>query len=162
MDINLQNDDDCKSVDDLLDTCFGKDRYKKAAYRLRDGVGPVDTLSFVMRSNGILAATLRFWPAVIGGRDGLLLGPIAVSPELQGQGHGISLMRYGLERAKLLGHERVILVGDESYYSKVGFRRDLALNIAIKGQDDESRILGLELREGSLRGLRGTLEKETT
>lgn len=160
--INLQNDGDDESIGNLLDICFGKDRYSKAAYGLRDGVDPIANLSFVMNSDDHLVATLRFWPAIVDEFDVLLLGPIAVSPELQGQGHGIALMRFGLERAKLLGHKRVILVGDESYYNKVGFRRDLAYNISIKGQVDENRILGLELLKGCLGGISGCLEKKTT
>jgi len=162
MDINLQQYCDNESVENLLDTCFGKDRHKKAAYGLRDGVDAITNLSFTMKSEDVVIGTLRFWSVVVDGVDALLLGPIAVSPKLQGQGYGITLMRHGLECAKQLGHERVILVGDEAYYNKVGFCRELVLNITIEGQVDESRILGLELRTGAFNDINGRLEKRTT
>ncbi len=149
MDIVLQQDEDNLAVEELLDLAFGKDRYKKAAYAFRRGVDPVAALSFVIKGKDELIATLRFWPVFVGSHDALMLGPIAVKPELQGHGHGIRLMKHGLQKAREMGYTRVILVGDEQYYGRLGFNRDCVRDITMKGQDDVSRLLGLELLSGS-------------
>lgn len=160
MDIKFERKNDKEEVEALLDLAFGKDRFKKAAYALREGVDPIAELSFVIRDDEKLIASLRFWPAQINGLKVLLLGPIAVLPELQGKGYGIGLMKHGLAEAKKLGYERVVLVGDEAYYRRVGFSRDLARYITMDGQKDESRILGHELVEGALNNVKGMILKE--
>lgn len=159
MDISLQRQSDIPKVEALLDIAFGSDRFLKAAYALREGVEAIEDLSFVIKEKAALIATLRFWQIKAGGEDALLLGPIAVLPKLQGQGYGVGLMRYGLEQAKILGHSRVILVGDESYYAKLNFSRKCAQKIRMPGQDDESRLLALELIDGSFIGVSGILSK---
>lgn len=159
MDITLQRQLDIPKVEALLDITFGSDRRLKAAYALREGVEAIVDLSFVIRKQDELVATLRFWPIKAGGEDALLLGPIAVLPKIQGQGYGVGLMRYGLEHAKILGHSRVVLVGDESYYAKLNFSRKCAQYIHMPGQDDESRLLALELIKGSFIGVSGILSK---
>jgi predicted N-acetyltransferase YhbS len=159
MDIILQNETDAQDVEVLLDLAFGPNRHEKPAYAYRENVPAIKELSFVIYEDGHIIATLRFWPVKIGGKDCLLLGPIAVLPNLQGKGYGIALMKHGLAKAKELGHTRVILVGDEPYYSRVGFSRDIARNITIKGQKDESRILAHELLNGSFRNVFGEMTK---
>lgn len=157
--IELQQGSDKVAVEDLLDLTFGKDRFDKAAYSLREGVEAIDDLSFVVRRDGDVIATLRFWPVVIEDADALLLGPIAVLPELQGQGYGINLMKHGLSKAKELGHSRVILVGDEPYYKKIGFSREMALSLSMEGQADESRLLACALSQGAFDGVKGLISK---
>ena len=104
-----------------------------------------------------LAGSIAFWPLVIGeaGTPALLLGPLAVHPERQNRGVGLALMREGLARAKAMGHALVILVGDEPYYARVGFRklpRDLLI---MPGPNNPDRFLYLELVPGALAGMSG-------
>lgn len=160
--IELQKQEDIKDVETLLDLAFGEDRFSKAAYGLRDGIEPLYDLSFIIRDKGEIIATLRFWPIKIKENPALLLGPIAIKPELQGLGYGIALMKHGLKQAKTLGHSRVILVGDEAYYKRVGFSRNLAVNISMTGQDEEHRILAKELTEGAYDGVKGLIQKDYT
>jgi len=157
--IDLQHKSDETDVEKLLDLAFGPDRHSKAAYSFREGVPAIGDLSFVIRDGGKLIATLQFWPVQIKGQDVLLLGPIAVEPELQGKGYGIGLMRHGLERAKMLGYKRIVLVGDEPYYARLGFSRQMADNFTMEGQKDLSRLLALELEPGAFSGLAGAIEK---
>ena len=159
MDIDLQKYSDKDEVEALLDASFGENRYKKAAYNLRNGVVAINELSFIIRKDNNLIATLRFWPVIVQNHNLLLLGPIAVLPSLQGKGYGITMMEYGLKQAKKLGHKRVVLVGDESYYSRLGFSRKCAESIIMPGQNDESRLLALELVAGSFSGIKGILSK---
>ncbi len=161
--ITLQEDSDLEAIEELLDDAFGVDRHRKTAYRLREGVSPLPELCFVIRDGGKLMATLRFWPVRIRSDRGkvwpaLLLGPIAVRQGHQGRGYGIALMQHGLIRAKELGHERVILVGDEEYYRRVGFSRDLARGVKMPGPVDDRRLLARELVPGAMNGVEGLME----
>lgn len=162
MDVVKEEPRHAAAIDSLLEEGFGPDRYRKTVYRLRDGVAPVADLCLVAEAeDGTLRGTLRFWPVDIvddeaGERvPALLLGPIAVSGGLRKTGVGSLLMRAGLEKARELGHRAVLLVGDESYYSRFGFSRVLAERLALPGPVELDRFLALELDEGALDGVSG-------
>ncbi len=149
---------DHNAIEHLLDLSFGSDRHTKTSYRLREGNVPVPGLSLVVRDSGIgIAGTISFWPLAIGTRQSpaLLLGPLAVHPDRQGLGIGLKLMREGLARAKAQGHSLVLLVGDEPYYAKVGFKKLIAGLVSLPGPVDPDRFLYLELQPGGLAGVSG-------
>ncbi len=158
MEIELQQKHDTQAVENLLDMAFGKDRFSKATYGLREGVDALSELSFVMRDQNKLVASLRFWPILIGKNPALLLGPIAVITEYQGQGHGLKLMKEGLDVAKSLGHLRVVLVGDEVFYKRAGFERSLATRLIFPKQKDQNRILACELKSGAFKNIAGKIQ----
>ena len=64
-------------------------------------------------------------------------------------------MREGLARARALGFRLVLLVGDEPYYARVGFRRLPDGLVTLPGPVDPSRFLYLELVPGALDGVSG-------
>lgn len=156
---------DREEIEQLLDLSFGADRLQKTTYRLREGVPPVQELCYVLRENGVLRASIAFWPVEIRSGEGgaptpaLLLGPLAVDPRLRGQGLGLRLMTLGLERARELGHRIVILVGDLPYYGRFGFRRAAPGQLIFPGPVDEDRILMQELVPDVLEGVSGYVEK---
>ena len=149
---------DHDAIEHLLDLAFGSDRRSKTSYRLREGNAAVPGLSLVTRDAGVgVSGTISFWPLAIGEKQSpaLLLGPLAVHPDRQGLGLGLALMREGLARARAQGHGLVLLVGDEPYYSKVGFRRLPDGLIALPGPVAPERFLSLELKPGALAGVSG-------
>lgn len=144
---------DHAATENLLDLTFGLSRWAKTSYRLREGNTAIDGLSLVSREAGFgLTGAISFWPLKIGtaGTDALLLGPLAVHPDRQNIGIGRALMRTGLDKAKALGHRLVILVGDEPYYARVGFRRVPYDQLEMPGPVDPDRLLFLELADGAL------------
>ncbi len=160
--IEAQQPTDEAEIEQLLDRAFGPDRLEKTAYRLRQGVDPVHPLSFLVRINGRIVGTIRFWPIVVAAKDGrrveaLLLGPLAVDPDFEGQGIGQALMRHGLQVAHDLGHRVVILVGDYDYYAKVGFYRMAQGQLTMPGPVDPDRLLILDLVPGSMDGVVGDI-----
>ena len=145
-------------VEHLLDLSFGSGRQSKTSYRLREGNVAVPGLSLVTRDPGVgISGTISFWPLAIGAQESpaLLLGPLAVHPDRQKHGIGLMLMREGLARARAQGHALVLLVGDEPYYSKVGFRKLPEGLISLPGPVDPKRFLFLELKPGALEGVSG-------
>ena len=149
---------DHDAIEHLLDLSFGSDRHSKTSYRLREGNAAVPGLSLVTRDPGVgISGTISFWPLAVGekGSPALLLGPLAVHPDRQGLGIGLTLMREGLARAKAQAHGLVLLVGDEPYYAKVGFRRLPKDLISMPGPVNPDRFLYLELKPGALDGVSG-------
>lgn len=141
----------------LLDRCFGERRTAKSSERLREGRLPADGLALTAERDGAVVATIRLWHVDAGGRPALLLGPLAVSPDLQGEGLGKIMMREALWRAACHGHGAVLLVGDAPYYERFGFSSALTRDLAMPGPVERERFLGIELREGALAGAAGTL-----
>ena len=140
----------------LLDRCFGPDRFVKTCERLREGRVPAIGLSLVVTSDDGLAATVRLWNVSAGrSRPALMLGPLAVDPDLQGIGVGSTLVRDALGRAHTAGHGAVLLVGDAPYYARFGFTADATDGLWLPGPVERERFLGLELRPGALEGARG-------
>jgi predicted N-acetyltransferase YhbS len=145
-------------LENLLDQVFGLDRRTKTSYRLREREKPVETLSLVAVEPGTgLVGAISFWRLFIGDRGipALLLGPLAVSPQRQGIGIGRALMTMGLAKAKVLGHGLVLLVGDEPYYGRLGFRRVPEGQLTLPGPVDPARLLYLELQPRALSKARG-------
>lgn len=150
---------DGAAVELLVDQCFGPGRYAKTAYRFREGVAPVAALSFVARYGDRLCGSLRFWPIGIGGVPGLLLGPLAVDQSLRSKGIGVGLMILALATAAREGHRAVMLVGDEPYYARAGFRKAPAGRFIFPGPVDPARLLIRELVPGALDQASGAIAK---
>lgn len=141
----------------LLDRCLGERRTLKSSERLREGRQPAEGLALTAERDGTVVATLRLWHVESDGKPALLLGPLAVAPELQGEGLGKAMMREAIWRAACRGHGAILLVGDAPYYERFGFSAAPMADLAMPGPVERERFLGLELREGALAGARGVL-----
>lgn len=149
--------EDAASIEKLHDLAFGPGRFARTAWRMREGVPAIAALSFVAWADGRLIGSVRFAAVALGGQKGLMLGPLVVDPAWKGRGAGLRLMQVSLEAARDLGHGWVILVGDEPYYARAGFKRVAAGRIRLPGPVDPNRLLMLELRANALDGLSGML-----
>ncbi len=154
--LRLERPDDVGTINDLHATLFGPERFRRAAYVLREGVDPLPDLSFVaVGQDETVAASVRMTPIVIGECPALILGPLVVTPAFRGRGAGRALVRLGLAHAWAAGHEAVLLVGDLPYYAPLGFvhlGRDV---ITLPAPVDPDRVLVCGLRERALTGLCG-------
>lgn len=151
---------DAAFIEAMLDASFGIGRRVKTSYRLREREEAAEGLSFVTRdAAGVLVGAISFWHLRIG-RDrvpALLLGPLAVHPDHQGQGIGLALMKHGLDAARAMGHGLVILVGDAPYYARVGFEPVPQGQMMMPGPVDLRRLLALELKPGQLAAAHGLI-----
>ncbi|TJV26313.1 MAG: N-acetyltransferase [Mesorhizobium sp.] len=145
----------------LLDRAMGPKRRKKSSEKLRRGRRPSEGLAFVARdASGGVAGTVRLWDVRLGegGAAALLLGPLAVDPSLKNAGIGSALMRHAIAEAARLGHAAILLVGDAPYYARFGFSAEKTGSLAMPGPYERHRLLALELVEGALDGVHGTLK----
>ena len=145
MELSRETEADRWEVEALFDLCFAPGRTVLSSYRLRDDVPPARDLCLVARGRaGEVAGAIRFWPVRIAGArvvDAMLLGPIAVHPTRQGEGLGAFLIQSGLDRAAVAGVERVLLVGDASYYMRFGFR--VLPDVVMPPPTNPDRVLGI-------------------
>lgn len=150
----------------LFDLAFAPGRANLSSYRLRVGVDPVAALCLIAKDefNAVVGA-IRYWPIRIGEEDAefqaeaLLLGPVAVHPTRQSEGLGSRLILDSLEKAAALGWRACLLVGDEPYYGRFGFRQALTQDIEFPSPTNPKRVLALELTPGALEGARGPVRR---
>ena len=158
--IRAERASDVVAREALLDACFGENRHMRACQRLRDGRAPAEGLALsVVRQEGQeqLVGTVRLWHVSAGGRSALMLGPLAVDDTCRGLGVGAALMDHALELAKARGHSAVILLGDAPYYIRFGFSAEKTGELSLPGPFERDRLLGLELSDGALDGIRGMI-----
>ncbi|MCR8726628.1 GNAT family N-acetyltransferase [Frigidibacter sp. ROC022] len=150
--------EDWWEVEALYDLCFAPGREALSSYRLRDGVAPVAALCLVARDEtGGLGAAIRYWPVRVGGRPVLLLGPIAVHPTRQGEGLGGLLINESLSEAARQDWRRVLLVGDEPYYGRFGFRK--LEGVEMPPPTNPDRVLGRSLGAEAWAGVTGPVTR---
>ena len=154
--------EDGPEVEWLLDLAFAPGRGALSSYQLRRDVEPIAELKIVARDEyDVLAGCIRYWPVEIGERHdpALLLGPVAVHPTRQGEGLGALLIIETLEIASELGWTRVLLIGDEPYYRRFGFSRELAKNLDFPPPYNPDRLLARELAADSFEYCVGMVQK---
>ncbi len=129
----------------------------KTAYRLREDVPHRLDLSFTARIGTLLVGSVRLSAIRIGETPALLLGPLTVEPPFRERGIGKALMQRAMEEARARGHRLVVLVGDEPYYGRAGFRRIPKGQATMPGPVDPARLLVAELAPGAFEGVGGRI-----
>ena len=157
-----ENKKDEEDVENLLDTVFSPSRIHLSSYALRQGVSKIDSLSYVAKGHsGVVLGVVRQWPVFIDNPHNisLLTGPVAIHPTVQGEGLGASLLNLSLKKSKEEGWERALLIGDIQYYRNFGFQQQEEHKIIFPPPTDPNRVLFLEIKQDSFRGLNGKVRK---
>jgi predicted N-acetyltransferase YhbS len=149
--------EDAPAIERLYERTFGPGRFAKTAYRIREGSEHLRELSFTARIGTLLVGSVRLTPICIGEAKALLLGPLTVEPPFRARGIGRSLIERALAEAKLKGQRLVVLVGDEPFYGRCGFKRVPKRQVNLPGPVDPARILICELVDGALAGVSGAI-----
>ncbi|MCX7676962.1 MAG: N-acetyltransferase [Alteraurantiacibacter sp.] len=139
-------------VEELLDRAFGPGRKQRTAYKVRGEADYLPALSFALvDEDQMLVGTIQAWPVALTDAKGrahplIMVGPVAVLPERQGEGFGTALM---LAQAKALAevgdasHPPLpqVLIGDAPYYSRFGFTADYTGGWRLPGPWEKERLL---------------------
>ena len=106
----------------LIDAAFGDTETSRFTAALRASRGYVPELTFVADDDGELVGftMLSYVPA--GGRNVLILTPMAVRPDRQRAGVGKQVVRAAIAAADARGEPVVLVEGVPSYYPQFGFR----------------------------------------
>ncbi len=139
---------DPQLVENLLDRAFEPDRHKRTAYKLREGSDWLPALSFAaLDGNDMLAGTIQCWPVALTDPDGrrfpmIMVGPVAVLPQLQGQGYGQALVSASLGGIQPEAPLPQVMIGDEDYYGRFwGFTAEYTGDWTLPGPYDRARLL---------------------
>jgi predicted N-acetyltransferase YhbS len=157
LDFALVTPADRPAIHRLEERAFGPGRFAKTAYRLREGVEPDWSLSWLARIGGMLVGANTMTRIAIGGAPALLLGPLTVEEPFRARGVGEALAQKSLQAAREAGHSLVVLVGDAPLYERMGFARAPFGQFVFPGPVDPGRILYCELQPEALKSHKGAV-----
>jgi predicted N-acetyltransferase YhbS len=149
-------------IEEVLDRAFGPDRHARTAYRIREGMAWLPGLSLAaLDENDLLVATIQCWPVGLQTKQGqvplVMVGPVAVVPERQGEGFGVGLMSAMIAEdvrlaglrgrssssSEALGQTGLpqVLIGDAAYYGRWGFSAAMTGGWRCPGPYEQDRLL---------------------
>ena len=139
---------------------FGSDVEPDLIDKLR--VRQAVTLSLVAVQENELLGHILFSPVTVESGSAVVnavaLGPMSVLPEYQRQNIGSQLVRAGLEELHQAGHEIVVVLGNPDYYQRFGFSPTSKYGIKCEFDVPDEVFMALELREGALAEVSGTVK----
>jgi predicted N-acetyltransferase YhbS len=160
--ILTESPNDAQAIERLHERTFGPGRFVLSAYRLREHVDHRLDLSFTARIGTLLVGSVRQLPICVGDTPALLLGPLTVEPPFRDRGVGRALLDRALDDATAKGVRFVVLVGDEAYYKRVGFKAIPKGQVDMPGPVDRRRLLVRELVPGAFEGVSGMVRPDWT
>ena len=140
-------------VEALLDRAFEPERHTRIAYKVREGTDWLPALSFAaLDAKEQLAGTIQCWPVALtepakNGQSGkrhplVMVGPVAVLPERQGEGFGQALMLASLGALSPEAPLRQVMIGDPEYYGRFfGFSAEHTGGWTLPGPWEPERLL---------------------
>lgn len=139
-------------IEEVLDRAFGPERHARTAYRIRAGMDWLTALSFAaLDADEMLVGTIQCWPVALLDPEGralplIMVGPVAVLPERQGEGFGQGLMAAMLDAESRLAADgqtpfAQMLIGDSDYYGRWGFSAALTGGWRCPGPFETDRLL---------------------
>lgn len=158
--IRAETPEDAATIERLHERTFGPGRYALTAYRLRERTGHRLDMSFTARVGTLLIGSVWMTPVTIGETRALLLGPLTVEPPFRGRGVAKALIERALASAREHGHRLVVLVGDEPYYGRHGFKRIPKGRVRMPGPVDPARLLICELADNAFDGVSGPIRTD--
>ncbi len=142
------------AVEALLDAAFGADRHGRTAYRLRSGTVAIDALSLAaVARDGCdappqLIGSIQCWPVALDADDSgarapmILVGPVAVAPDVQRGGIGRRLMEVMLAAAPAQADGALMMIGDPEYYGRFfDFSAEATAGWRLPGPVEQRRLL---------------------
>ena len=150
---------DILAIDRLLKSVFETDAEANLVMSLRENSHL--TLSFVACSDeGEVVGHVMFSPLTLQGEDHNWQGlaPLAVREDFRGQGIARSLMEEAFSSLRDFGYPACVVLGDPSFYSKVGFKAASEFGFQCRWDVPEGAFQAIELVEGVFSGHSGTIE----
>lgn len=153
------------AIDNLLDAAFGPDRHGRTAYAIRAGMHWLPEFSYALSDDtGAFVGLLQSWPVALVQNDGarmplIMVGPVAVLPERQGEGFGKHLMNRLITDADRQADAPLMMIGDPEYYGRFwGFSADVTTGWCAPGPVEQRRLLARDVPGAApLRAISGML-----
>ena len=166
--IKQETSSDFQTVENLVKAAFEHAEYTdhdehNLVKRLRKSEAFIPELSLiVMQDDREPVGYILFTKIMINnGKEkypSLALAPVAVLPEYQGKGIGSQLILEGMDRAKSLGFQSVIVLGHPEYYPRFGFVPASTYRITAPFEVPNEAFMACELESGALNEVSGIVE----
>jgi predicted N-acetyltransferase YhbS len=135
-------------IEALLDRAFEPGRHQRTAYKVREGTDWLPALSFAaLDDEDHLVGTIQCWPVALSTPDGrrhplIMVGPVAVLPEVQGLGYGKALMAATIAALNPEAPLPQVMIGDPEYYGRFwGFSAEPTQEWQLPGPYEKHRLL---------------------
>jgi len=158
--IRKEEERDYKKVYEVNRLAFQQENESKLIEKIRKGNNFVPDLSLVAKIDDEIVGHILFSRIKIVGDsifESLALAPMAVIPEFQKQGIGAELIKKGIDKAKELGFDSIIVLGHKEYYPKFGFKRASNWSIECPFEVPDEAFMAIELTEKAFEDKAGTV-----
>lgn len=158
---------DYHQVEEIIRLAFEHEEFSdktehQLVANLRNGSAYIPELSLVAKINDEIIGHILFTRAQIVGENAvypiLVLAPVAVKPNYQGNGVGHKLIHQGLELALKIGFSVVSVMGHPDYYKKFGFKPANEYGVKAPFEISNEYYMLLELVPNSLNGVSGVVK----
>ena len=148
---------DHAAIERVLDRAFGPGRFAKPSERVREFARHNIAVSRVVRLDGQLVGCCRIYDISIGATPALFLGPLAVDPDAQHHGLGHRIVRETLDACHTGGGKIVLLMGEPSFFSVLGFVRVPDGRAVMPVPSEARRLQWITLGDGKLDDVSGAV-----
>ena len=139
--IRVEAASDAAEIGRLLDLSFDAGHSSRNIWKLRAGPPQLELCLVAEAGDGRLVGSIRYWPVTIASTPSLLLGPLAVDPEIRGQGIGRQLVGDSLDMARRKKAWRWCFVsGEPEYYTRLGFAKVGAADLDLPAPIEDERL----------------------
>lgn len=161
--IRKENKYDALEIYEVNAQAFKQDNEARLVDLLRQGKTFIPELSLVATIDNEIIGYILFTKIKIDTQnhkevESIALAPLAVIPSLQNKGIGGQLIKAGLDQAKALHFNSVIVLGHKQYYTKFGFEPTSKWNIKSPFDVPEEAFMGIELIPGGLQNISGVVK----
>ena len=125
--------------------------------KLRSSRGFVKELALIAEEDGEIIGHIMFTEIRVGESVGLALAPLSVVPSVQKQGIGTALMNKAHQIAEELGYGFSVVLGDDRYYTRVGYKTASDYGILAPFDVPEENFMVLFLKD-DIGEVKGTVE----
>ena len=159
--IRKEEEKDHEQIYEVNKLAFQQENESNLIEKIRKSENFIPELSIVAEINNRIVGHILFSKIKIMGDsdyESLALAPVAVIPEFQKRGIGSELVKIGIDKAKELGFDSIIVLGHKEYYPKFGFQRASKWNIKCPFEVPDEIFMAIELTEKALEGKAGTVK----
>lgn len=156
--LRAEKPEDAAALREILIAAFGREAEARLVDRL-DASGNI-VCSLVAEDEGRVLGQVVF--SQVGMAEGaapvLSLAPLAVLPAFQRLGIGSALVSAGLQRMRLAGHTRVVVLGDPAYYPRFGFVPASRFGLTCPFPAPENAFMAVALARDAWRDVAGMVQ----
>ncbi|MCD8340250.1 MAG: N-acetyltransferase [Burkholderiales bacterium] len=154
--IRPENSSDSRKIEEVVKRAFSKNSSTDVeecalVNNLRKSSAFIPFLSLAAELNGKIVGHIMFTKAFVGDETVLCLAPLSVDHSFQNRGVGTALVKEGHRRAKKLGYQYSVILGDPNYYSRFGYKLASELGIGAPAKIPVEFLQAIQLDDNAPR-----------